>query len=281
MDCTGERWVSPTLTIGLGNRLFQFAAAAVLEEFWDTPLVVCDSQLQRNPHGEAAAILRLYSSVRKVDAVEDGVELGEPTGALFTRLSFPEEAPAPKIVLRGYFQHPGYFPKDLGRLDPDWNTGLGGAEIRAWLERDCGLAEPTERARRVALHVRLGDFCKLAHHQVPLQQYYLEALRRVQPDQIVRVFSDERDACAGLIAGWRLATGLTFELAEDRSDVESLYEMSLCLGGTITANSTFSWWGAWFAHRAGSPWASFPSRMGQGLPDSVGCIPAWGSQINV
>ena len=68
-------------------------------------------------------------------------------------------------------------------------------------------------------------------------------------------------------------------MAVTNSDLESLYEMSLCLGGTITANSTFSWWGAWFAHAAGAAWATYPSSMGQGQPEPVDLFPEWGDVI--
>jgi hypothetical protein len=75
--------------------------------------------------------------------------------------------------------------------------------------------------------------------------------------------------------------GLKISIAQVRRDIETLYEMSLCVGGNIVANSSFSWWGAWFARQNGSKWATFPSKMGEGLPPPEDLIPEWGTRIEV
>jgi hypothetical protein len=62
--------------------------------------------------------------------------------------------------------------------------------------------------------------------------------------------------------------------------------MSHCLGGFITANSTFSWWGAFFAKRRATDIghkmdAFYPKTWGQGLPDPTDLIPPWGNAVNL
>jgi hypothetical protein len=166
---------------------------------------------------------------------------------------------------------------------PNWDRALGGPAVRNWLERDAGLADDSARSRTVAIHVRLGDYRKLAHHQQDLGGYYANALGRVPwssgsngtPPRL-HLFSDEPELCARTFLAWGQKTGVEVTVARVRSDVESLYEMSLCWGGTICANSTFSWWGAWFAHAAcPEHWATMPDKWGAGQPDPVDLFPSW------
>lgn len=275
-----DTWVAPGLSSGLGNRLFQFAAAAGAAERWRTPLVFSLPCCKEAPHGAFATIFRMYPHIPQV---EEGftAEVKEIPQTHYEFAELPVTAPASKTLLHGFRQNPRYFPKDSSALEPNWDFALGGSAVRRWIEFDAGFTNPQERARTVSLHVRLGDYRKLAHHQENLTSYYARALQKVGPGSRLHLFSDEPDLCRAQFGQLCAARGLNLTVAKVRSDVESLYEMSLCLGGNITANSTFSWWGAWFAHAAGSPWATYPSRWGQGMPDPAGVVPAWGEVISV
>lgn len=269
-------WVAPSLGSGLGNRLFQHAAAAGLAEKWGKPLRFLISHCRESPHGPLATIFRMFPQVPLIDSSENYIEFKEQPRGYYDYSPFTETGPPGPVVVQGFRQSPMYFPKDLAALDPDWNSALGGPLVRNLIEKDAGLASPEDRARTVSIHVRLGDYMKLRHHQVELGGYWTHALRRVKPGSRLHLFSDEPERCAQQFAVYANINGFSFTVAKVRSDVESLYEMSLCLGGNIGANSTFSWWGAWFAHRAGSAWATYPVNWGQGMPEPTDLFPDWG-----
>ena len=274
-------WLAPALSSGLGNRLFQHAAAAGLAERWDKPLRFLIGRCTESPHGPIASLFRMYPNVPLMESDEFYTEFKEQPRGYYNYAPFTDSGPPGPVVVQGFRQSPFYFPKNLATLDPDWDSALGGSLVRKFIEKDAGLASPAERTRTVSLHVRLGDYTKLRHHQVDLGGYWKQALEYAKPGSRIHLFSDEPERCAQQFAVYANTNGLDFTVAKNRSDVESMYEMSLCLGGNIVANSTFSWWGAWFANRAGSPWATYPNNWGQGMPQPTDLFPEWGIVLPV
>lgn len=264
-------WVAPALTSGLGNRLFQLAAAAGAAEQWGYELVISLAACKESPHGALASIFRMFPSIRVIQDIDNSIELKESARGFYTYIPI-WPPPGSNCLVSGFRQSPKYFPL---RFEPDWTSALGGPLLRKKVEQLAGLESMAERKRTYAIHIRLGDYRLLPHHQVDLMKYYEAALKRLPVDARLHIFSDEPNACCGLFAGYKTTMAVT------ASDVESLYEMSLCLGGTITANSTFSWWGAWFAHEAGAAWATYPSSMGKGQPEPIDLVPSWGITLTV
>jgi hypothetical protein len=266
-------WVAPGLSSGLGNRLFQHAAAAGLAERLGRPLRFITNRCSESPHGPIATIFRMYPSVPLIDTSENYTEFKEAPRGYYMYIPLPSVAGP--IVVQGFRQSPKYFPTK--GLEPDWDSALGGPLVRAMIERDANIVGD----RTVSIHMRLGDYRNLAHHQIPLGSYFQRALKRVPKGYRLHLFSDEPNLCAQQFAVYAAQNNLEFSVAKPRSDVESLYEMSLCRGGNIVGNSTFSWWGAWFAHSKGSPWATYPSQWGQGMPETTDLFPDWGIVIEV
>ena len=275
-------WISPELTSGLGNRLFQYAAAAGLAEAWSRPVAFYLPELKSCPHGSASTIFKMYPHVPVIEASTTAYESREPPRRFYDYMPFGQP-PAMNypVVIRGFRQSPKYFPQDLTKLAPDWDSALGSAEMRRYIEANANLSSEEEQARTVSIHVRLGDYRKLPHHQEDLALYYKRALDKVPVGTRLHLFSDEPELCSGTFAVACRARGLQFSQAAVRSDIESLYEMSLCRGGNICANSTFSWWGAWFARAAGSPWATMPDKWGKGMPEPTDLFPEWAEVIPV
>lgn len=274
-------WLAPSLGSGLGNRLFQHAAAAGLSERWNKRTCFLIRRCTESPHGPIATIFRMFPDTPLIDSSENYIEIKEPPRGYYNFVDVGDPSPSGPVILQGFRQSPQYFPKNLKLLEPNWDSALGGPLVRSWIERDANLADSLEQERTISLHVRLGDYTKLAHHQVDLGGYYAQTLKRLKPGSRLHLFSDEPEKCAATFAGFANTNRIVFTVAKTRSDVESLYEMSLCRGGNITANSTFSWWGAWFAHQAGSPWATYPNNWGKGMPLPTDLFPEWATVIPV
>lgn len=273
-------WVAPHLDGGLGNRLFQYAAAAGLAERWNFETAFLASRFGNNNHGSIATLFRMFPSVPLIDADGPILELKEPAGATY---SFSDYAVTPPVstLIGGARQNIHYFPKNATLLQPDWDSALGGPLVRSFLTQDAGLTTRAQQEKTVSIHFRLGDYRAIPHHQIDLGNYYRTALQRVPAGHRLHLFSDEPALCKAYFQAYAGRKGLVFTTAKVRSDIETLYEMSLCLGGNIVANSTFSWWAAWYAHTAGSPWATYPDKWLNGLPCPGGLVPNWGEQITV
>jgi hypothetical protein len=94
----------------------------------------------------------------------------------------------------------------------------------------------------VAVHVRRGDYTsgKFDTATLPLQ-YYAKALEHF-PNHYPLIFSDDVEWCKQNLQ----ISGAEFWT--DENPFTSMVAMSLC-SGSIIANSTFSWWSAWFGSR--------------------------------
>ncbi|NBO60990.1 MAG: alpha-1,2-fucosyltransferase [Flavobacteriia bacterium] len=266
-------WVAPHLTGGLGNRLFQYAAAAGLAEKWNRQVVFFLPRCNETGHGPFENTFKLLPLVPVLASEAEWETLLEPQSCMYRFCPFPDTPIEKNAVIQGYRQTESYFPSGGVRLD--FKTALGEQRFQ-----ELKLKEPTNTW---FLHVRLGDYKILPHHQVDLRKYYVKCLVHVPKDAKLLFFSDEPKLCAEAFRGICSQLGLQFEVVEREDELECLYLMSQCKGGAITANSTFSWWGAYLAHQD-SPLtfrAFYPTQWGQRMPPPVHIIPSWGTAIDV
>jgi hypothetical protein len=266
------------LTGGLGNQLFQFAAAVVLSRRFELPISLWAGAMQSyaTPRDLALPLLIDLSSfgvsVRdrpnwvqrtRMARLVPGVRGG---AAWVSDRNLLEVARSTSGVLSA--QLDGYF---IESIDQDFFdealTLLQPAIVAAG-----AVGRPKERI--CAMHIRGGDFVKLGWTLDDRLSYYQTSLARVlecDPDLRIAVVTDDRDHAAQTLHS--LGVKADIRSGDLRSDFDLLRTASYA----ILSNSTFSFWaGAWRSPGAGG-WSTFaPALWRPGAPRSIRLRSEWG-----
>jgi hypothetical protein len=148
-------------------------------------------------------------------------------------------------------------------LDGLWLSDRYFRDAAAVIRQDLSVAEPTDRENQrmaeemkstesVALHVRWFDRPEAASRGLNISAaYYRDALSVIE--QSVRsphyfVFSDDPQGARAMLPLRERAATFVSHNAGDDAACADLWLMTKCRY-FITANSTFSWWGAWLSGR--------------------------------
>lgn len=221
-------YVTAELNGGLGNRFFQVAAMlGYAEKYGHTPVFVKDFIKPNKSHPGPNAIQDFFEKIPILDSFSDYETIHEQDGNAFTYVELPYFSK--NVKLQGYFQSEKYFPSY--KILPS---------IIGYTE------QPFYPA--IFMHVRRGDYLLevTKHHRVDLKEYFRRALSSaMQPNMYVLVCSDDIEWCKNnlpLLYSEYVKNWVWFE----GNDVETLRAMARCEYGGICANSTFSWWGAYF-----------------------------------
>jgi hypothetical protein len=236
---------------GLGNQLFQYAAAAGVAHRLKAELRVNSAEFRQpglrelgihhfgihwsecrhqSNRGALHRIARRLRSVRS-DPLSRAEIINDHGRGYIARL----DTVGTSCYLDGYFQswrhlaHPN--PFDVDRV-----SGPG---------RDRYLRD-VRATNAVAVHIRRGDYLHLPG-QLILQKDYYDRSRALLPagDHRFFVFSDDPAAAQAELHDWKNTV-----FVHGTSPAEDILLMSECRN-FIIANSTFSWWGAWLSKAAG------------------------------
>ena len=113
-------------------------------------------------------------------------------------------------------------------------------------DRNSILAEEMSIVNSVSIHIRRGDYLKVAQYAVCDDVYYSKAIKYIVEhvdNPVFYVFSDDPLWCEDFIKQFNVS----FKVISHNQGAESykdMYLMTHCKNNII-ANSTFSWWGAW------------------------------------
>lgn len=244
---------------GLGNQLFQYAAARRIAHFSGLPLRLDVSAYRSyDLHRYGLAPFNLKAEIATAEDLRPYQR--RLTSAISRRaqqylpvrwrrfISEPHFHFAPEILeargsayLSGYWQSEQYFT-DIEPLIRD--------EIRVVTPpggRDVEVMAAIESCTSVSMHVRRGDYVGHETHGVCSPEYYRDAMAYMRDgDAGARFFLFTDDPTwARMTFGKDPAVILVDHNGPER-DYEDFRLMTLCRHHII-ANSTFSWWVAWLA----------------------------------
>lgn len=256
------------LTGGLGNQLFQYAAARRLAQVNDAGLKLDLSPFGRNP--ARAYALEPFNLQATIAAPQEVAWFNgrEKVRQVKRRLHnfLPRQRWTWAAQSSGYFDPTILALKGNVYLDGAWQSEKYFQDITPVVREELTFQEEPQAANRrlseqiqqteaVSLHVRRGDYAadantRRVHGLCSLEYYHAAVLYLLEriPAAHFFVFSDD--------PGWarenlRLDTALTIVTDNSAGKAyEDLRLMSQCRHHII-ANSSFSWWGAWLGANPG------------------------------
>lgn len=253
---------------GLGNQMFQYAAARVIggnkgPVYFDTTFLKTQN-ISSDQFTARRYELHIFSNlkVKIAGRLLLKILLEENKGYKvmrkiffrgFTKLVQAENdlikdwgAVKQPVYLDGYFQSEKYFRSIRNNLLSEFSF----PEIAAG---DTALAKIQSDHHSVAIHVRRGDYLKADlknYHGILPLSYYKKAIQEINNkvrDPFYYIFSDDTEWCR-----------LNFQFLQDRWLIidksnpgeawKDLFLMTQCRHHII-ANSSYSWWGAWLSVR--------------------------------
>jgi hypothetical protein len=151
------------------------------------------------------------------------------------------------LHLYGYFQSPRYFEGQLNKIIRLLRIEEQLAAVRAEFAELLASGQET-----ISLHFRLGDYKTVsAYHPIMPAKYYADALSKFPVSESYRVLyfceAEDNSTVEATIADLvKQFPAMTFVKVPDSiCDWKQMFLMSLC-DHHIIANSSFSWWGAYF-----------------------------------
>lgn len=231
---------------GLGNQMFQYAAAKALALEKKQTLIIDASAFEY--YKKRAYELHIFKV--KIKHLSFFVKLKVKILSFMGYLKIFEEKQfnydpeffnqkIKNVCLKGYFQSELYFKKYAQEIKSDF-------KLKATLkEQTIQTIAQMKQQNSVSLHIRRGDFLTVSMHNTNKTVYYKRATNYIETkvkQPVYYVFSDEIEWVKENFETQFETHFIDFN--PDNTSFEDLILMSCCQHNII-ANSSFSWWGAW------------------------------------
>ena len=230
-------WLAVRLSDGLCNRLFQIVGGLYHAKKYNKRLVFYVPKIMPSVHSDCTVVYKLFPDIPIVWTSNNYETILEnPEDYInFAPLSIGSDE---RIVIEGYFQNWNYFTNEITF---DFSSIIKKDRMDI-LRTYCNM----NMDKTWFLHMRLGDYLILPHHQCTTEGYWKSALELIPDLSNVFLFSDTLDMARDILK--KLAgTRIQIITIQNLTAIETLYLMSECGGGCIGSNSTFSWWGMYLS----------------------------------
>ena len=266
---------------GLGNQLFQvFTVIAAAIRNNDTFFFMNYEILPGNPgHPRYTHWTTIFRGLRRyltpsnhvTDKMFQTLPRWDEIGFQYTPVPTDTVKYTKPLRLHGYFQSEKYFTDKYARICEMMQLSQQQSRIKqmygneVWSKDYAGLSQKSRTL--VSMHFRIGDSVLNLHiHPVMSVDYYYHALSHIiattpGTDQrysflvfyepcdkniVLKHVAELKHRCATDINGPAYGHDIEFHFVRDTiADWQQLLLMSVC-DHNIIANSTFSWWGAYF-----------------------------------
>lgn len=244
------------ITGGLGNQMFQYAAARRLAHVHRSELKIdksiYDTYTLHQYSLPVFNIIENYASKQEIENLAGRLGIFRNFRSSFGPLAIIEShfhfdkniADLPdNVYLVGYWQSNKYFQDMQNIIRKEFTF------VTSPNKRNANLISAIRHINSVSLHVRRGNYVSNPatnkHHGTCSLQFYRKAIaiiaQRVKKPGFV-IFSDDPDWCKANLRLRYPTVYVSHNLG--KKDYEDMRLMSEC-EHNIIANSTFSWWGAW------------------------------------
>lgn len=239
-----------SFSAGLGNQMFIVVAGHITSKYLNIPYYIFKSNPFENPHNKELndyneSVFKYFGTHLDI-YMDDEKFINSLNYNKFIHAPFSPWSPTdikPCTHMDGYFQ---YYPPIVNYENEIRTLFLNGLDKH----RSSITRPPLNSA---FLHIRRGDYLKNpTYHYIQSLEYYKQAtdelLQKNTNISTIYVISDDIE--------WVKQTDFfkssIYTIYESSDELDTLAFMTLCEGGAICANSTFSWWGAFlgaYAHR--------------------------------
>jgi Glycosyl transferase family 11. len=242
---------------GLGNQLFQYAAAYSLSRVHQTNLKIDITAFKdyklRSPELEKFNLDLQYATSNEINNLKTRGFIDKLINFISSEKRKKEYKEkffhfdnkffqlGSNVYLSGYFQSEKYFYNVKEELRNKLNLSLLNYRVSNTILNDIN------SNNSIAIHVRISDYAKPEnneYHGILSSVYYKAAIQYLQnkfPHSKYYVFSDDLEKANQLFENINI---IKYQLIETGNSLTDFYLMSQCKHNII-ANSSFSWWAAW------------------------------------